>query len=46
MEEVGWVGDLCRIVGLQIGSGKDGMLYMCGNDMNSEPHRLEILEEV
>ena len=46
VEEVGWVGDLCRIVGLRIGSGKDGMLCMCGNDTNSEPHRLEILEEV
>lgn len=33
MEEVGWVGDLCRIVGLRIGSGEDGMLYMCGNDI-------------
>ena len=46
MEEVGWIGDLCRIAGLRIGSGEDGMLCMCGNDMNCETHRLEILEEV
>lgn len=46
VEEVGWIGDLCRIAGLRIGSGEDGMLCMCGNDMNCETHRLEILEEV
>lgn len=43
----GWLGgDLCRIAGLRIGSGKNGMLCICGNDTNPEAHRLELLEEV